>query len=66
MSAAVYSSGTVATPSHAEYGKAAAKSAGVWPFGLGFLLLSGAGATLLAHRRLRTPVRRLPNGTRIA
>ena len=46
--------------------EAAAKSAGVWPFGLGFLLLSGAGATLLAHRRLRTPVRRLPNGTRIA
>ena len=46
--------------------EAAAKSAAVWPFGLGFLLLSGAGATLLANRRLRTPVRRLPNGTRIA
>ncbi len=46
--------------------EAAANSAAVWPFGLGFLLLSGAGATLLANRRLHTPVRRLPNGTRIA
>ena len=38
----------------------------VWPYGLGFLLLLGAGATTVAARRLRTPVRRLPNGTRIA
>ena len=38
----------------------------VWPFGLGFLLLAGAGAAVVSGRRLRTPIRRLPNGTRIA
>jgi ABC-2 type transport system permease protein len=38
----------------------------VWPFGLGFLLLAGAGAASVSGRRLRTPIRRLPNGTRIA
>jgi ABC-type transport system involved in multi-copper enzyme maturation permease subunit len=42
------------------------EGAAVWPFGLGFLLLGGAGATLVAHRRLHTPIRHLPNGTRIA
>jgi ABC-type transport system involved in multi-copper enzyme maturation permease subunit len=41
-------------------------SAPVWPYGLAFLLLAGGGATALAGSRLRTPVRRLPNGTRIA
>ena len=41
-------------------------SAPVWPYGLAFLLVAGAGATALAGRRLRTPIRRLPNGTRIA
>ena len=45
---------------------AAAKGAAVWPFGLVFLLLLGGGATAVANRRLRTPIRRLPNGTRIA
>jgi ABC-type transport system involved in multi-copper enzyme maturation permease subunit len=44
----------------------ATKGAPVWPFGLAFLLAAGAGATLEATRRLRTPIRRLPNGTRIA
>jgi ABC-type transport system involved in multi-copper enzyme maturation permease subunit len=44
----------------------ALESAPVWPFGLGFLLLAGAGAATVAGRRLRTPIRRLPNGTRIA
>lgn len=44
----------------------ALSSAPVWPFGLGFLLLAGVGSTLVAGRRLRTPIRRLPNGTRIA
>lgn len=44
----------------------ALKSAPVWPFGLGFLLLAGVGATVVAGRRLVTPIRRLPNGTRIA
>jgi ABC-type transport system involved in multi-copper enzyme maturation permease subunit len=38
----------------------------VWPVGLGFLLLLGAGSVAVAAQRLRTPIRRLPNGTRIA
>jgi hypothetical protein len=41
-------------------------TAPVWPYGLAFLLVLGAGATALAGSRLRTPIRRLPNGTRIA
>lgn len=41
-------------------------TAPVWPYGLAFLLVAGAGATAVAGRRLRTPIRRLPNGTRIA
>lgn len=45
---------------------AAARSGPVWPLGLGFLLVSGVGAALVAERRVRTPIRRLPNGTRIA
>jgi ABC-type transport system involved in multi-copper enzyme maturation permease subunit len=44
----------------------ALESAPVWPYGLVFLLVAGAGATALAGSRLRTPIRRLPNGTRIA
>ena len=44
----------------------ALKSPPVWPYGLGFLLLAGLGSVVVAGRRLRTPVRRLPNGTRIA
>jgi ABC-2 type transport system permease protein len=44
----------------------ALRSAPVWPIGLGFLVLAGAGAAAVAGRRLRTPIRRLPNGTRIA
>jgi ABC-2 type transport system permease protein len=38
----------------------------VWPYGLAFLGAVGAGATVVATRRLRTPVSRLPSGTRIA
>jgi ABC-2 type transport system permease protein len=38
----------------------------VWPYGLCFLLLAGAGSALVAGRRLRTPISHLPNGTRIA
>lgn len=38
----------------------------VWPWGLATLVLAGMGATFVAARRLRTPIRRLPNGTRIA
>lgn len=37
-----------------------------WPWGLGSLALLGAGALTMAIRRTRTPIRRLPNGTRIA
>lgn len=44
----------------------ALRSSPVWPFGLGFLLLAAAGAAVVAGQRLRTPIRRLPNGTRIA
>lgn len=38
----------------------------VWPYGLALLTVIGAGATAVAVRRTRTPVRRLPSGTRIA
>jgi ABC-2 type transport system permease protein len=38
----------------------------VWPYGFGFLGLVGAGSTLVAVRRLRTPIRKLARGTRIA
>jgi ABC-2 type transport system permease protein len=38
----------------------------VWPMGLAFLLALGAGSVVVAAQRLRTPIRRLPNGTRIA
>jgi ABC-2 type transport system permease protein len=38
----------------------------VWPLGFGALALLGAGATTIAVRRLRTPVRTLPRGVRIA
>lgn len=37
-----------------------------WPIGLGVYALIGVGATLIAIRRVRTPIRRLPNGTRVA
>ncbi|WP_457256153.1 ABC transporter permease [Pedococcus sp. P5_B7] len=46
--------------------ESALDTAPVWPYGLAFLLVAGAGATVLAGSRLRTPIRRLPNGTRIA
>jgi ABC-type transport system involved in multi-copper enzyme maturation permease subunit len=38
----------------------------VWPYGLGFDLLLGAGALWLSIRRLRTPARGLAKGVRIA
>lgn len=37
-----------------------------WPYGLAVNLLLGGGFTALAIRRLRTPARALPRGTRIA
>jgi ABC-type transport system involved in multi-copper enzyme maturation permease subunit len=41
-------------------------AAPVWPYGLGFDLLLGAGALVLTIQRLRTPVSRVPKGVRIA
>jgi ABC-2 type transport system permease protein len=38
----------------------------VWPYGLAFDVLLGAGALLLTTRRLRTPARNLPKGQRVA
>jgi len=38
----------------------------VWPYGFVFLGFLGAASTWVAVRRLRTPIRRLPRGTRIA
>jgi ABC-2 type transport system permease protein len=38
----------------------------VWPWGLGFDVLVGAGAIAIATNRLRTPSRRLGRGVRIA
>ncbi|MFN8081976.1 MAG: ABC transporter permease subunit [Kineosporiaceae bacterium] len=37
-----------------------------WPYGLAVNLLLGGGFTALAIRRLRTPARTLPRGTRVA
>jgi ABC-2 type transport system permease protein len=38
----------------------------IWPYGLGFDLLLGAGAVVITSRRLRTPSRKIPRGIRIA
>jgi ABC-2 type transport system permease protein len=38
----------------------------VWPYGFVFLTFIGAASTWVAVRRLRTPIRKLPRGTRIA
>jgi len=38
----------------------------VWPWGLGALLLLGAGSAALAARRLQVPYAVLPRGTRVA
>ena len=38
----------------------------VWPYGFVFLGVLGAASTWVAVRRLRTPIRKLPRGTRIA
>ena len=38
----------------------------VWPYGLTFDLLVGAGAVWLTARQLRTPAARLPRGIRVA
>lgn len=38
----------------------------IWPWGLGFDMLLGIGALITTTRRLRTPARVLPRGTRVA
>lgn len=38
----------------------------VWPWGLAFLVALGLVSVVVAERRVRTPLRRLPSGTRIA
>jgi ABC-type transport system involved in multi-copper enzyme maturation permease subunit len=38
----------------------------VWPYGLGFDLILGAGAVWITARRLRTPAETLPRGVRVA
>jgi ABC-type transport system involved in multi-copper enzyme maturation permease subunit len=38
----------------------------VWPYGLAFDALLGLGAVSITTRRLRTPVKRLPRGVRLA
>lgn len=38
----------------------------VWPWGLAFLVALGLVSVVVAERRVRTPVRNLPSGTRIA
>lgn len=38
----------------------------VWPWGLAFLVALGLGSVVVAESRVRTPVKRLPSGTRIA
>ena len=40
--------------------------AAVWPYGLAFDLLLGAGGFWVTTRRLRTPVDDLPSGIRVA
>lgn len=47
-------------------GQARSNAPPVWPWGLGFDVLLGAGALVLTARRLRAPVYRLPRGVRIA
>lgn len=38
----------------------------IWPYGLAFDVLLGAGAVWLTARRLKTPTRNLPKGQRVA
>lgn len=58
--------GNVTDEGYVDPFDAALRTAPVWPIGLGFLLIAGVGAAVVAGQRLRTPIRRLPNGTRIA
>jgi ABC-type transport system involved in multi-copper enzyme maturation permease subunit len=54
-------------PYHDDYSDAKTYDAlAVWPYGLAFDLLLGAGALWVSIRRLRTPARSLAKGVRIA
>jgi ABC-type transport system involved in multi-copper enzyme maturation permease subunit len=44
----------------------AARGGPVWPWGLGFDVIVGAGMLYIATRRLRTPARKLAPGVRVA
>ena len=59
-----WASGT--TPEQEQSMEEMAKTSAVWPYGLAFFVLIGAGSAEVARRRLRTPIRTLPSGTRIA
>ena len=50
----------------ARKGPGKASGSAVWPWGLGFDVLVGAGALWLTARRLQTPTRTLPMGQRVA
>lgn len=50
----------------ARKGPGATHGSAVWPWGLGFDVLVGAGALWLTARRLQTPTRTLPMGQRVA
>lgn len=43
-----------------------AEAGAAWPWGLGLNLLLGAAGAIVTVRRLRTPMRSLPRGTRVA
>lgn len=63
--------GSVTVPPEVAQARADRDAAGeglgsVWPFGLTADLLLGVGFVVLAIRRLRTPTRVLPRGTRVA
>lgn len=49
-----------------QFYRAPANGAALWPVGLAVDVLFGAGAAVLAGRRLRTPTYRLPRGQRVA
>jgi hypothetical protein len=59
-------SGLGNTVRDAHKGPGAADGSPIWPWGLGFDVLVGAGALWLTAHRLRTPTRSLPLGQRVA
>lgn len=53
-------------PDGREPGEAPRRGPAVWPWGLAFHVLLGVVALVVATRRLRTPARTLPRGSRVA